>query len=292
MDVDMWLHPANQRNIELLKSAGNHIIEVEDGELASGLIGKGRLAEPETIVQQLNNHFWEAKSEQNGKYYPLRNKKVIITGGPTYEPIDPVRFVGNRSSGKMGIAIAEAAAEQGAFVTLVLGPSSLTSHHERVRIIRVETAEQMFQATTTEFTDADVAILSAAVSDYTPIDVSNVKIKKKGDTLQLQLTKTKDILATLGQRKKAHQLLVGFALETNNELAHATEKLTKKNLDFIVLNSLRDKGAGFKHDTNKITILDKNNNIEKFELKSKQAVAIDIMAKVAQMIYEEITVSS
>lgn len=273
MDVDMWHHPATQRNIKLLGDYGNKVIPVENGELASGLYGAGRLAEPEHIVQYLQNFVGSSKK-------PLSGKKILITAGPTYEPIDPVRFIGNRSSGKMGIALANKAYEQGANVCLVLGPSSLTPSYDDIKVIKVETAEEMYQASIKEFEDTDIAILAAAVSDYTPIQISPIKIKKAGKHLNIDLRKTTDILAYLGQIKKTNQLLVGFALETNNEIENAQKKLKKKQLDFIVLNSLQEEGAGFKHDTNKITILDKQGTIQQFPLKSKQEVAQDILAKI------------
>jgi len=280
MDLDMWVHPATQRNVQLLTQANNTIIPVGDGELASGLVGKGRLAEPETIVQFLNGYF--AKEMAKKAQGTLVNKTVLITAGPTYEPIDPVRFVGNRSSGKMGIALAEAAAIRGAKVILVLGPTHLRPiKHPNIEVVTVATAHQMFEATVARFPAAHISILAAAVSDYTPSQPSKVKIKKKGDALNIALTKTKDILAHLGQHKRNNQLLIGFALETNNELANAKGKLTRKNLDFIVLNSLQDKGAGFKHDTNKITIVDRHANIIPFKLKAKTAVAVDILDKAA-----------
>ncbi|MGB1204818.1 MAG: bifunctional phosphopantothenoylcysteine decarboxylase/phosphopantothenate--cysteine ligase CoaBC [Chitinophagales bacterium] len=284
MDLDMWLHLATQRNIKLLEEAENKIIPVGNGELASGLRGAGRLAEPEDIVAYLNDFFAEKETAKNGVYKHLANKKVLITAGPTHEPIDPVRFIGNRSSGKMGIAIAEAALKQGANVTMVLGPTDLRPTSADIKVISVETAEQMFQATTKHFSDSDIAILAAAVSDYTPVQASDVKIKKNDGNMFLELKKTKDILAYLGTKKQKKQLLVGFALETNNELANANKKLKKKNLDFIVLNSLQDKGAGFKHNTNKITILDKYNNMREYELKSKTAVAGDIIEKIVSLL--------
>ncbi len=282
MDLDMWLHPATQRNIDFLtQKAGNHLIPVEHGELASGLVGKGRLAEPEHIVAHLEEYL-----TQQSKPRLLEGKTVLITAGPTHEPIDPVRFIGNRSTGKMGIALAEVAHKEGAKVTLVLGPTALSPNHPAIEVIRVQTAEEMYQATVGAFTKRviDVAILAAAVSDYTPKTKSTVKIKKKSSDLTLELQKTKDILKHLGSIKQSEQILVGFALETNNELEHAQQKLIRKNLDFIVLNSLRDKGAGFMHNTNKITILDKYNNIQRFELKSKQAVAQDIVQKIGSFL--------
>ncbi len=268
MDLDMWKHPATQHNVEKLSSYGNHLIDVADGELASGLVGKGRLAEPETIVQHLATFF---KQQQD---YAL--KKVIVTAGPTYEAIDPVRFIGNRSSGKMGVAIAEVFAERGANVQLILGPSKLSCNHPNVKTIRVESAEDMYQAAKSHFDDADIAILAAAVADYRPKEVAQQKIKKKSDSLAITLEKTTDIAASLGKQKRTNQWMVGFALETNNELENAKGKLKRKNFDLIVLNSLRDKGAGFSHDTNKVTIIHKDNTIKTYPLKSKMAVAKDI----------------
>ncbi|MEZ4887731.1 MAG: bifunctional phosphopantothenoylcysteine decarboxylase/phosphopantothenate--cysteine ligase CoaBC [Chitinophagales bacterium] len=279
MDLDMWLHPAIQTNIDRLTSYGNHLISVEHGELASGLVGKGRLAEPENIVLQIEEYLISCSPQ------PLKGQKILITAGPTYEAIDPVRFIGNHSSGKMGIALAETAFEQGATVCLVLGPTNFLPRYQGIEVIAVKTAQEMFDATTSRFEETDIAILSAAVADFTPIEVSDSKIKKKGEDtgMHLSLKRTKDILATLGENKKAHQLLIGFALETDNELENAQKKLQKKNLDGIVLNSLRDKGAGFKHNTNKITILDKYNRLQKFELKSKHEAAQDIIQKVLEL---------
>lgn len=283
MDLDMWQHPATQRNIQLLTKYGNTVIPVGSGELASGLWGNGRLAEPDEIVRYIN-HYFTAKQASAG---PLKNKQILITAGPTFEPIDPVRFIGNRSSGKMGIALAEAALEQGALVSLVIGPTSVqATQHPNLEIVQVETAQEMFDATVTRFPDAHVAILAAAVSDYTPDAPSGKKIKKTGNTLTLQLHKTKDILAHLGSLKHNKQVLVGFALETDNELQNALDKLQKKNLNFIVLNSLNDAGAGFKHNTNKITILDKRGNTESFPLKNKPDVARDILVKVQEELQE------
>lgn len=272
MDLDMWQHPATQENVRRLQSYGNHLIPVGHGELASGLVGEGRMAEPEEIVAMLSR-FWE-------KEQSLAGKKVMITAGPTYEPIDPVRFIGNRSSGKMGIALADAAARRGAEVSLILGPSRLSPQEKRVQSIPVQTADEMYQAARKAFQDADIVILSAAVADYRPRETATQKIKKTGDTLQMELVKTPDIAAALGREKRTGQLLVGFALETENELANAQSKLEKKNFDLIVLNSLQDAGAGFNYDTNKITILGKDNKIRKFELKSKLAVAEDILDEI------------
>lgn len=273
MDVDMWHHPATQENIRKLQAYGNHLIPVGEGELASGLSGAGRLAEPEDIVALLTKHF--------ERPLLLAQKTCLITAGPTYEAIDPVRFIGNRSSGKMGIALAEAAAMAGAQVELVLGPSKLDSQVPNIRIHRVQTALEMHEVAHRIFPDCDLAIMAAAVSDYRPSTVATQKIKKSSDKLQINLVRNPDIAADLGRQKKKHQLLVGFALETNNAIEHAQQKLKKKNLDLIVLNSLENKGAGFNHDTNQITIIDQDNNLRKFELKSKAMVAQDIIETVA-----------
>lgn len=269
MDLDMWHHPATQHNVERLLSYGNQLIPVGVGELASGLSGEGRMAEPEEIVAYLERFFVQGKD--------LAGKKILLTAGPTYEPIDPVRFIGNRSSGKMGIALADAAARRGAEVNLILGPSKLLPQEKSVKVLRVETAQQMHDAALQLFPAMHAAILAAAVADYRPRTVATEKIKKKGEELQLDLIKNPDIASDLGKMKKAGQLLIGFALETNDEELHAQSKLEKKNFDFIVLNSLRDAGAGFNHDTNKIRMLFKNNKKRDFELKSKNAVAEDIL---------------
>jgi phosphopantothenoylcysteine decarboxylase/phosphopantothenate--cysteine ligase len=273
MDLDMWKHPATLDNVQRLQSFGNHLIPVGDGELASGLVGQGRMAEPEEIIQYLHD-FFEQKQD-------LAGKQVMITAGPTFEPIDPVRFIGNRSSGKMGIALAEAAVKKGAKVKLILGPSKLQPEsNEKLELIRVETAEQMFEQAKAHFPATDIGILAAAVSDYRPKEVAQKKIKKKTDVLQLDLVKNPDIAASLGAEKKEGQLLIGFALETDNEESNAIGKLKRKNFDFIVLNSLKDPGAGFNHNTNKISILHQSNKIKKFELKSKVDVARDILNEV------------
>jgi phosphopantothenoylcysteine decarboxylase/phosphopantothenate--cysteine ligase len=273
MDLDMWKHPAVVEHVRRLQSFGNHLIPVGSGELASGLNGEGRMAEPEEIVDYLNRYFSESKI--------LAGKTIMITAGPTYEPIDPVRFIGNRSSGKMGIALADVAARYGAHVKLILGPSRLRPQEPSVEVVSVETAQQMYEAAQMHYPSANVGILAAAVADYRPSEVADQKIKKKDENLELQLVKTKDIAAALGQTKKDHQLLIGFALETNDELANAQSKLERKNFDFIVLNSLQDQGAGFNHDTNKITILYRDNKIAYFELKSKIAAAEDIIQAMA-----------
>lgn len=269
MDLDMWHHPATRHNVERLLNYGNHLIPVGVGELASGLSGEGRMAEPEDIVAYLE-HFFAQQEDLTGK-------KILITAGPTYEAIDPVRFIGNRSSGKMGVALADAAARRGAEVNLILGPSKLLPQEKNVKVLRVESAQEMHDAAVQLFPTMHAAILAAAVADYRPKVVATEKIKKKGEELQLDLIKNPDIAADLGKMKQAGQLLIGFALETNDEENNAQGKLEKKNFDFIVLNSLRDAGAGFNHDTNKISILFKNNKKRNFELKSKNAVAEDIL---------------
>lgn len=269
MDLDMYAHPSTQQNIQRLVSYGNHIIEPGTGFLASKLEGKGRMEEPEKIVEVLEKHFSKQQS--------LTGKRVLITAGPTYEKIDPVRFVGNYSSGKMGYALAEACAKQGAEVTLVSGPVMLQTKHPAIRRIDVESAQEMYDAATTHFPQADIAILSAAVADFAPETTADKKIKRKGDELVLNLRPTQDIAAALGAIKNDKQLLVGFALETDNEVQNAQDKMKRKNFDFIVLNSLQDKGAGFRVDTNKITIIDRQQGTTAYETKSKQEVAEDIV---------------
>lgn len=265
MDADMWQHTATKNNLKEVQSFGNKIIPPTHGELASGLIGEGRMAEPEDIVTYVANFL-----SQN---LPLKGKKALVTAGPTYERIDPVRFIGNFSTGKMGCAIAEALANAGADVTLVLGPSVIDIDNPRVKLIRVESAAQMFEESTQAFKSADMAIMSAAVADYTPATVADNKIKKSDTTLDIKLSKTQDILASLGKTKTDKQLLIGFALETNNEEENAKGKLEKKNADLIVLNSLKDKGAGFAHDTNKVTLMGKNGFKKELPLQSKKDVA-------------------
>lgn len=276
MDLDMFQHPAVQENISKLKSFGNHIIDADTGELASGLEGKGRMAEPENIVEELENFFSSEKK--------LKNFKALITAGPTYEKIDPVRYIGNRSSGKMGYALAETLAEKGAEVTLISGPVSLKPKHSNIKLISVESAEEMFKAAGKNFALCNIAIFAAAVSDYTITDTSETKLKKKSDGLTLKLSPSKDIAAETGKLKKENQITVGFALETDNEIQNAEKKIITKNFDFIVLNSLKDKGAGFVHDTNKISIIDKYNNIERYELKSKKETAQDIVNRIIELI--------
>ncbi len=273
MDLDMWKHPATLANIEKMKTHGSHFLSVGFGELASGLVGEGRMAEPEEIVDFLDRFFQRQQD--------FVGKRVLITAGPTYEPLDPVRFIGNLSSGKMGIAIAEAFAERGAAVKLILGPSKLSVSHSNIETYNVKTAGDMHEAATRYFPDCDIAVLSAAVADYRPKIVAEQKIKKTGQSMTIELEKTPDIAAELGRMKKAGQFIVGFALETNDELDNARQKLAKKNFDFIVLNSLKDAGAGFNFDTNKITILHKDNKRRDFELKTKAAVAQDILDEIA-----------
>ena len=277
MDLDMFAHPSTQQNIEKLRSFGNHIIEPGEGELASHLVGKGRMEEPDAIVGVLDRYFDGLGS--------LTQKKIVITAGPTYEKIDPVRFIGNYSSGKMGFALAEACAAQGAQVTLIAGPVSLSTTHPGIRRIDAESAEEMYQAAVRTFPDSDAAILCAAVADYRPEVQSDEKIKreKTGD-ITMHLVPNPDIAAALGKMKQAGQRLVGFALETTNEVAHATEKLERKNLDFIVLNSLKDKGAGFRCDTNKVSILEANGKLTEYPVKPKNEVAGDIVEKLASLL--------
>lgn len=276
MDLDMFAHPSTQQNLDRLRSFGNYIIEPGEGELASHLVGKGRMEEPEQIVEELNAFF-------DGQQL-LKKKKILITAGPTYEKIDPVRFIGNYSSGKMGFALAESCAAQGAEVILIAGPVALQTYHPQIRRIDVESADEMYKAAMTAFPSVDAAILCAAVADYKPQIQHSEKIKREqSGEMTLQLIPNPDIAASLGGIKKAGQLLVGFALETNNEVQHAQGKLKRKNLDFIVLNSMRDAGAGFRCDTNKITIIDAEGGKEDFPLKSKQQVADDIIRKLATL---------
>jgi len=279
MDVDMLNHPATTINIETLKAFGNSILEPPEGELASGLTGKGRMTEPEDIVKEIKNFFTKKKSNKS-----LTGKKILINAGPTRELIDPVRFISNHSSGKMGIALADAAAEYGADVNLVLGPVNISPKNSSVKISRVINAEAMAAECISKFPGCDIAILSAAVADFTPVRAEKEKLKKSKSALTLKLKPTTDIAATLGKMKKPSQILVGFALETGTGIKNATLKLQQKNLDIIVLNSLKDKGAGFESDTNRITIIDKYNNIDKFELKSKEDTARDILNKIVSII--------
>ena len=275
MDLDMFAHPATQKNIEILKSVGNQIIEPGTGELASGLEGKGRMEQPEKIVAFLEDFFNEK---------PLKGKNILITAGPTYEKIDPVRFVGNYSTGKMGFALAEVLASKGADVCLISGPVQLKTNHENIERIDVESAEEMYEVATSRFYSEDGAILCAAVADFTPTDTAEQKLKREKDNLLLEMKPTKDIAAALGEMKMESQFLVGFALETNNEEENALSKLERKNLDFIVLNSLQDDQAGFGYDTNKISIIYKSGEKKEFGLKSKKEVAEDIVTEVISLI--------
>jgi phosphopantothenoylcysteine decarboxylase/phosphopantothenate--cysteine ligase len=276
MDEDMWQHATTKKNLDALMAFGNHIIPVDNGELASGLVGEGRMAEPEAIVQWLNS-FFLSETE-------LKGKKILITAGPTYEQIDPVRFIGNHSSGKMGVAIAEEMKKRGGDVTLVLGPSDIKVNGG-IKLIKVTSAAEMYDACEKAFVTTDIAIMSAAVADYTPVHTAKEKIKKTENDFAVPLTKTKDILKTLGGLKTPNQVLVGFALETNNEKENALNKLSSKNADMIVLNSLQDEGAGFGYDTNKITIFDKSGRSYPFGIKSKKEVAIDIVNTIIQQFY-------
>ncbi|SOD80138.1 bifunctional phosphopantothenoylcysteine decarboxylase/phosphopantothenate--cysteine ligase CoaBC [Spirosoma fluviale] len=282
MDVDMYSHPSTVDNLRRLTSFGNHIIKAEHGELASGLVGEGRLAEPETIIRTLTDFWSNLQQVERSKPGVLAGKRVLITAGPTQEPIDPVRYISNHSTGKMGYAIAKAFAETGAEVTLVSGPTALPLPAPSIKRIDVRSAQDMFEATESEFNMADIVVLSAAVADYTPAHPADRKIKKAETLFSLELTKTTDIAATLGKRKQPGQLLMGFALETDNEQANALKKLYAKNLDWIVLNSLRDSGAGFGHDTNKITVIDKDEQIHEFPLKTKDEVALDLVTLVVK----------
>lgn len=275
MDLDMFAHPATQKNIEILRSYGNYIIEPGEGELASHLVGKGRMEEPDNIVKVLEAFF----EQQND----LSKKKVLITAGPTYEKIDPVRFIGNYSSGKMGFALAEECANRGAEVTLICGPVQLKTNHSNIKRINVESAVEMNQVASENFPAMDAGILCAAVADFTPEYVSEEKIKRKGDKIHIILKPNPDIAANLGKMKREGQVLAGFALETNDEYQNAQDKLERKNFDFIVLNSLNDKGAGFRCDTNKITIIDKIKATE-YPLKSKVLVAKDIIDRLTEYI--------
>ena len=276
MDEDMWHHPSTKLILQRIESYGNKIIPVEKGELASGLYGDGRMAEPESIIQFLHDNFFLQKD--------LIGKKALVTAGPTYEPIDPVRFIGNHSSGKMGLAISEELAMRGADVHLVLGPSAVKTAIQGVYVHKVQTAEEMYEICMKEFPAADIAVMSAAVADYTPVEKASEKIKKSSDSLHIELTKTKDILKSLGQQKHKGQLLVGFALETVNEKEYALQKLQSKNADLIVLNSLNDEGAGFGYDTNKITIFERNGNEIAYERKPKQQVAKDIVDRIVGLL--------
>lgn len=274
MDLDMYKHPATQANLQTLRSYGNHIIEAADGELASHLIGKGRMQEPEEIFNVINDYFHTAEAQ------PLQGRRIMITAGPTYEKIDAVRFIGNFSTGKMGFALAEVCAEKGAEVELIAGPVSLQTSHPNIHRKDVTSAQEMYDAAMRTFASCDTAILCAAVADFTTEKVSEQKIKREGSGgLHLDLVPTHDIAAELGRVKKDGQILVGFALETNDEVAHATDKLRRKNLDFIVLNSLKTPGAGFAVDTNQVTLLFADGKQKAYPLKSKKEVAQDIVAQ-------------
>ncbi|MFB9107474.1 bifunctional phosphopantothenoylcysteine decarboxylase/phosphopantothenate--cysteine ligase CoaBC [Flavobacterium gyeonganense] len=277
MDLDMYKHPSTLSSFNTLKQFGNVMIPAENGELASGLSGEGRMAEPENIVS-----FLEADLESK---LPLKGKKILVTAGPTYEAIDPVRFIGNHSSGKMGFDIAKVAANLGASVILITGPTHLKVENSLIKVINVVSAQEMYDACHLNFDDADVAIAAAAVADYKPKFVAVQKIKKAADEFSIELEKTKDILSSLGKIKK-NQFLIGFALETENEIENAKLKIQKKNLDLIVLNSLQDKGAGFQYQTNKVTFIDKEFKIEPMDLKLKESVAVDILNKVIGHFYE------
>lgn len=275
MDLDMYQHQTTQDNLNKLQKNNNIIIDAREGELASGLVGKGRMEEPEQIISFITNHLKEG--------LPLIGKKVVVTAGPTYEKIDPVRFIGNNSSGRMGFELAKTAYRLGADVILISGPSNISLEESNIQRIDVYSASEMLSAVQENKVNADVIIMAAAVADYTPMHTSNEKIKKHNTELKIELTSTTDILALLGSSKSS-ELLVGFALETNNELENAKDKLKRKNLDLIILNSLNDAGAGFEHETNKVTFIDKNNNIDEFELKPKSEVAKDVFNKILSLL--------
>lgn len=277
MDEDMWHHAATKSNIQKLADYGNKILNVGNGDLASGLTGEGRMAEPEEIIQYLQYEIFRGDT--------LKGRKAIVTAGPTYEAIDPVRFIGNHSSGKMGIALAEELYMQGADVHLICGPAQMSVANQYIKLTKVTSAEEMYNAATNAFDGADIAIMSAAVADYTPAVAAKEKIKKEEGDLILHLSKTKDILKSLGSIKKENQLLVGFALETTNERQNALQKLNNKNADLIVLNSLRDSNAGFGFDTNKVTIFDRNGNVVETGLVSKKKVAEEIVKIIIQKVH-------
>lgn len=276
MDLDMWKHPSTKRNLQLLEEYGDHLIPVESGELASGLVGEGRMAEPEHILAFIKDY--------NPPDQDLKGRRILVTAGPTYEDLDPVRYIGNNSSGRMGIAIAENASARGGNVILVQGPGNLQASENVSKVIRVRSASEMFKACDEHFDNCDAAILAAAVADYTPEQKSDKKIKKKAGDMNIALKRTIDIAATLGKRKKSNQVLVGFALETNNAVENARGKLARKNFDFIVLNTLEDEGAGFKHSTNKVQIIFPEEETKKFDLKSKKYVAQDIIDELVNML--------
>lgn len=276
MDLDMWTHPATQHNVQRLQSYGNHLIPVGHGELASGLVGDGRMAEPEDIVNTLAQ-FLQSKQDFAGK-------NVLVTAGPTYEAIDPVRFIGNHSSGKMGVAVAEVFAERGAKVHLVLGPSPLQIEHKNIVVERIRSAQNMYEAVDRKYAESDITVLAAAVADYRPAQVATQKIKKKAADFSIELERTIDIAATIGKQKRANQINIGFALETNDAVRNALGKLQRKNFDAIVLNTMEDANATFQHDTNKVTIIQADGTQESYPLKSKKAVAEDILAVIAQIL--------
>jgi phosphopantothenoylcysteine decarboxylase / phosphopantothenate---cysteine ligase len=280
MDLDMYRHGSTLENLKKLQSFGNQIVNSNYGELASGLVGEGRMAEPEELVEILKEKFNDKISQK------LQGKKILITAGPTQEPIDPVRFISNHSTGKMGYAIADKLAKAGAVVTLVSGQVALSLPDDSINLVKVRSAKEMFEASEKYFSDSDIIILAAAVADYTPATVADKKIKKKEETFNIELTKTVDIAKTLGQQKRDNQMMVGFALETDNEVENAIGKIKSKNLDMIVLNSLRDAGAGFGHDTNKIRIIHRDGSMKEFDLKSKQDVAQDIVDAISDQIVE------
>jgi phosphopantothenoylcysteine decarboxylase/phosphopantothenate--cysteine ligase len=275
MDEDMWHHPNTKKNLEILQENGNIVLDVAYGELASGLIGQGRMAEPEEVITEIEYFFKTANQ--------LKGKKALVTAGPTYEAIDPVRFIGNHSSGKMGYAVADELANRGAEVTLVSGPVSVRSKNKRVKLVSVTNADEMYTACAANSSSYDIAVMAAAVADYTPTTVSGQKIKKMDGELVITLKKTKDILGSLGTEKTNGQVLVGFALETENESANAQKKLKEKNADLIVLNSLKDEGAGFGHDTNRVTLFFKNGKEKQIELKPKSALAKDIVDAIIEI---------
>jgi phosphopantothenoylcysteine decarboxylase/phosphopantothenate--cysteine ligase len=276
MDEDMWLHPATQANVQKLQSFGNHLIPVEKGELASGLYGEGRMAEPEQILSYIEQHFFFKRE--------LKGKKALVTAGPTREALDPVRYISNHSTGKMGIAIAAELAGRGAEVELVLGPTGLTVDLPGVKLVPVESAEDMYRACLERFPGSAITVMAAAVSDYAPVSFSPMKIKKDAGTLSLELSRTRDILKTLGEQKKNGQILVGFALENRDEKAYARRKLESKHADMIVLNSLNDPGAGFGFDTNQVTIFEKDGSETGYDRKPKQAVARDIVDRIINLL--------
>ncbi len=276
MDLDMFAHPSTGENLKILQSYGNIIVEPQEGALASGLEGKGRMEEPEQILEVIVNSVIRKKK--------LLNRTFLVTAGPTHEKIDPVRFIGNYSSGKMGYAIAESLANEGAEVKLVSGPVGITTQNNNIEVIQVESASQMYEACHNYYPNCDGAVMAAAVADYTPSTPRAEKVKKTRDNLEIKLKPTEDIAASLGKIKANHQILVGFALETNDEYANATKKMEKKNLDFIVLNSLNDVGAGFGVDTNKVTFIDRGNIHQDFELKGKEEVADDIVDKIVTLL--------